>query len=300
MSFSVGLGAYCWINNIKASDSNKAENEQLYDDPSDVISNIKHDEQTSTWLEAYACDEEAGQEGSLFLNKMVVLIGEDTILVTFGQEKDGVVTCYNEYEITNYNNNAFDHYVINNITETDSGRVYNIYLSFESVERAIDVTVTGDQLVFVDPVLTRIDMPEFIDYDGELYQDPAYYVSFLKDVGALADKYEDVSFESYKYVDSKSTLVAACPNLFNKSVELTGYAVLPGGTCNKYRLLIEGFCEPDQSYPNLIFANAVENALTFDWSQIEIPLSLSKPNALMFTGFVPYDLKKRYKRRSIV
>lgn len=292
MSFSVGLGAYCWINNIKASDSNKAENEQLYDDPSDVISNIKHDEQTSTWLEAYACDEEAGQEGSLFLNKMVVLIGEDTILVTFGQEKDGVVTCYNEYEITNYNNNAFDHYVINNITETDSGRVYNIYLSFESVERAIDVTVTGDQLVFVDPVLTRIDMPEFIDYDGELYQDPAYYVSFLKDVGALADKYEDVSFESYKYVDSKSTLVAACPNLFNKSVELTGYAVLPGGTCNKYRLLIEGFCEPDQSYPNLIFANAVENALTFDWSQIEIPLSLSKPNALMFTGFVPYDLKK--------
>lgn len=116
------------------------------------------------WLEAYACDEEAGQEGSLYLNKMVVLIGEDTILVTFGQEKDGVVTCYNEYEITNDNNNAFDHYVINNITETESGRVYNIYLSFESVERAIDVTVTGDQLVFVDPVLTRIDMPEFIDY----------------------------------------------------------------------------------------------------------------------------------------
>lgn len=116
------------------------------------------------WLEAYACDENGGQEGVLTLNKMVVLIGEDTILVTFGQEKDGVVTCYNEYEITNDNNNAFDHYVINNITETDSGRVYNIYLSFESVERAIDVTVTGDQLVFVDPVLTRIDMPEFIDY----------------------------------------------------------------------------------------------------------------------------------------
>ncbi len=121
-------------------------------------------QEDAKWLEAYACDDEAGQEGSLYLNKMVVLIGEENILVTFGQEKDGVVTCYNEYEITNDNNNAFDHYVINNITETESGRVYNIYLSFESVERAIDVTVTGDQLVFVDPVLTRIDMPEFIDY----------------------------------------------------------------------------------------------------------------------------------------
>ena len=292
MSFSVGLGAYCWINNIKASDSNKAENEQLYDDPSDVISNIKHDEQTSTWLEAYACDEEAGQEGSLFLNKMVVLIGEENILVTFGQEKDDQITCYNEYEITNYNNNAFDHYVINKITQTETGRIYNVYLDFETVDRAIDVVVTGNQLEFVDPILTKVEIPQFIDYDGKLYQDPAYYVSFLKDVGALADKYEDVSFESYKYVDSKSTLVAACPNLFNKSVELTGYAVLPGGTCNNYRLLIEGFCEPDQSYPNLIFANAVESALAFDWSQIEINISLSNPNALMFTGFVPYDLKK--------
>lgn len=292
MSFSVGLGAYCWINNIKASDSNKAENEQLYDDPSDVISNIKHDEQTSTWLEAYACDEEAGQEGSLFLNKMVVLIGEENILVTFGQEKDGQITCYNEYQTSNYNLNTFEHYIINSTTVSDNTKTLNIYFAEAGIDSAMDVTISGEKLEFGDAVLDKIEIPQFIDYDGKLYQDPAYYVSFLKDVGALADKYEDVSFESYKYVDSKSTLVAACPNLFNKSVELTGYAILPGGTCNNYRLLIEGFCEPDESYPNLIFANAVESALAFDWSQIEINISLSNPNALMFTGFVPYDLKK--------
>ena len=292
MSFSVGLGAFCWINNIKASDSNKAENEQLYDDPSDVISNIKHDGQTSTWLEAYACDEEAGQEGSLFLNKMVVLIGEENILVTFGQEKDGQITCYNEYQTSNYNLNTFEHYIINSTTVSDNTKTLNIYFAEAGIDSAMDVTISGEKLEFGDAVLDKIEIPQFIDYDGKLYQDPAYYVSFLKDVGALADKYEDVSFESYKYVDSKSTLVAACPNLFNKSVELTGYAVLPGGTCNNYRLLIEGFCEPDQSYPNLIFANAVESALAFDWSQIKINISLSNPNALMFTGFVPYDLKK--------
>ncbi len=116
------------------------------------------------WLEAYACDEDGGQEGILTLNKMVVLIGEDTILVTFGQEKDGQITCYNEYEITNDNNNAFDHYVINKITQTETGRIYNVYLDFETVDRAIDVVITGNQLEFVDPILTKVEMPVFIDY----------------------------------------------------------------------------------------------------------------------------------------
>lgn len=246
------------------------------------------------WLEAYASDEEAGQEGSLYLNKLVVLIGEENILVTYGQEKDGQITCYNEYQTSNYNLNTFDHYIINSTTVSGNTKTLNIYFAEAGIDSAMDVTISGEKLEFGDAVLDKIEIPQFIDYDGKLYQDPAFYTSFLKDLGALADKYENVSFESYKYVDSKSTLVAACPNLFNKSVELTGYAVLPGGTCNNYRLLIEGFCEPDLSYPNLIFANAVENALTFDWSQIQIEISLplSKPNALMFTGFVPYDLEK--------
>lgn len=244
------------------------------------------------WLEAYACDEEAGQEGSLFLNKMVVLIGEKNILVTFGQEKDVQITCYNEYQTSNYNLNTFEHYIINSTTVSDNTKTLNIYFAEAGIDSAMDVTISGEKLEFGDAVLDKIEIPQFIDYDGKLYQDPAYYVSFLKDVGALADKYEDVSFESYKYVDSKSTLVAACPNLFNKSVELTGYAVLPGGTCNNYRLLIEGFCEPDQSYPNLIFANAVESALAFDWKQLNVSLSISNYNSLAFKGFVEADLER--------
>lgn len=272
----LATAGYFVAKDVKASIENSSANVQ-----EDVI-----------WLEAYACDEEAGQEGSLYLNKVVVLIGEENILVTFGQEKDGQITCYNEYQTSNYNLNTFDHYIINSTTILDNTKTLNIYFAAAGIDSAMDVTKSGEKLEFGDAVLDKIEIPQFIDYDGKLYQDPAFYTSFLKDLGALADKYENVSFESYKYVDSKSTLVAACPNLFNKSVELTGYAVLPGGTCNNYRLLIEGFCEPDQSYPNLIFANAVENALTFDWSQIEISLPLSKPNTLMFTGFAPNDLEK--------
>ena len=254
--------------------------------PDNSSANVQEDVK---WLEAYACDEEAGQEGSLFLNKMVVLIGEENILVTFGQEKDGQITCYNEYEITNYNNNAFDHYVINKITQTETGRIYNVYLDFESVDRAIDVVITGNQLEFVDPILTKVEIPDFIDYDGRTWHRDEYYVEFLKNAGALASKYERVTFRSMKYVDNSAIFTS---DLFKKSAELTGYAVMPDGSCYDYLLKINGFCESDLSDADYCFASAIENAAVFDWKQLEITLPIKNYNFLAFKGFVEADLER--------
>lgn len=248
--------------------------------------NVQED---AKWLEAYACDEEAGQEGSLYLNKMVVLIGEENILVTFGQEKDGQITCYNEYQTSNYNLNTFEHYIINSTTVSDNTKTLNIYFAEAGIDSAMDVTISGEKLEFGDAVLDKIEIPQFIDYDGRTLHCDEYYTEFLKNAGALASKYERVTFRSMKYVDNSDIFSS---DIFKNSAELTGYAVMPDGSCYDYLLKINGFCESDLTDADYCFALAIENAAVFDWKQLNVPLGLSNYNSLAFKGFVDADLER--------
>ena len=248
--------------------------------------NVQED---AKWLEAYACDEEAGQEGSLYLNKMVVLIGEENILVTFGQEKDGQITCYNEYQTSNYNLNTFEHYIINSTTVSDNTKTLNIYFAEAGIDSAMDVTISGEKLEFGDAVLDKIEIPQFIDYDGRTLHSDEYYTEFLKNAGALASKYERVTFRSMKYVDYSDIFSS---DIFKNSAELTGYAVMPDGSCYDYLLKINGFCESDLTDADYCFALAIENAAVFDWKQLNVPLGLSNYNSLAFKGFVDADLER--------
>lgn len=255
--------------------------------PDNSSANVQEDVK---WLEAYACDEEAGQEGSLTLNKILFLVGKDRVLMTYGQDKDNKITCFNEYDLTKFNNNAFDSFVL---LAYEKGKLINIAYDYSDVDgnvyNNLAINVVNDSFEFADCVLTKVEIPDFIDYDGRTWHSDEYYVEFLKNAGALASKYERVTFRSMKYVDNSAIFTS---DLFNKSAELTGYAVMPDGSCYDYLLKINGFCESDLSDADYCFASAIENAAVFDWKQLEITLPIKNYNFLAFKGFVEADLER--------
>lgn len=242
------------------------------------------------WLEAYACDEELGQEGSLTMNKILFLVGKDRVLMTYGQDKDNKITCFNEYDLTKFNNNAFDAF---DLLAYEKGKLIKIAYDYSDVDGNnydnLAINVVNDSFEFADCVLTKVEIPDFIDYDGRTWHSDEYYVEFLKNAGALASKYERVTFRSMKYVDNSAIFTS---DLFNKSSELTGYAVMPDGSCYDYLLTINGFCESNLTDADYCLASAIENAAVFDWKQLNVPLSISNYNSLAFKGFVEADLER--------
>ena len=92
-----------------------------------------------------------------------------------------------------------------------------------------------------------------------------------------------------KYVDNSDIFSS---DLFKKSAELTGYAVMPDGSCYDYLLKINGFCESDLIDADYCIASAIENAAVFDWTQLEITLPIKNYNFLAFKGFVEADLER--------
>lgn len=242
------------------------------------------------WLEAYACDEDLGQEGSLTMNKILFLIGQDRVLMTYGQDKDNKITCFNEYQLTKFNNNAFDSF---DLLAYEKGKLIKIAYDYSDVDgnvyNNLAINVVNDSFEFADCVLTKVEIPDFIDYDGRMWHSDEYYVEFLKNAGALASKYERVTFRSMKYVDNSDMFSS---DLFKKSAELTGYAVMPDGSCYDYLLTINGFCESNLTDADYCFASAIENAAVFDWKQLNVSLSISNYNALAFKGFVEADLER--------
>lgn len=242
------------------------------------------------WLEAYACDEDLGQEGSLTMNKILFLVGQDRVLMTYGQDKDNKITCFNEYDLTKFNNNAFDSF---DLLSYEKGKLIKIAYDYSNVDgnvyNNLAINVVNDSFEFVDCVLTKVEIPDFIDYDGRTWHSDEYYVEFLKNAGALASKYERVTFRSVKYVENSDIFSS---DLFKKSAELTGYAVMPDGSCYDYLLKINGFCESDLSDADYCFASAIENAEVFDWKQLEITLPIKNYNFLAFKGFVEADLER--------
>lgn len=242
------------------------------------------------WLEAYACDEELGQEGSLTMNKILFLVGKDRVLMTYGQDKDNKITCFNEYDLTKFNNNAFDAF---DLLAYEKGKLIKIAYDYSDVDgnvyNNLAINVVNDSFKFGDCVLTKVEIPEFIDYDGRTWHSDEYYVEFLKNAGALASKYERVTFRSMKYVDNSDIFSS---DLFKKSAELTGYAVMPDGSCYDYLLIINGFCESDLIDADYCIASAIENAAVFDWKQLNVSLSISNYNFLAFKGFVEADLER--------
>lgn len=242
------------------------------------------------WLEAYACDEDLGQEGSLTMNKILFLVGQDRVLMTYGQDKDNKITCFNEYDLTKFNNNAFDSF---DLLSYEKGKLIKIAYDYSDVDgnvyNNLAINVVNDSFEFADCVLTKVEIPDFIDYDGRTWHSDEYYVEFLKNAGALASKYERVTFRSMKYVDNSAIFTS---DLFNKSAELTGYAVMPDGSCYDYLLTINGFCESNLTDADYCLASAIENAAVFDWKQLNVPLSISNYNSLAFKGFVEADLER--------
>ena len=120
------------------------------------------------WLEAYACDEEAGQEGSLTMNKLLFLVGQDRVLMTYGQDKDNKITCFNEYDITKFNKNAFDYF---DLLAYEKGKLIKIAYDYSDIDGNtydnLTINVVNDSFEFCDCVLTKVEIPDFIDYDGK-------------------------------------------------------------------------------------------------------------------------------------